>query len=67
MVGGRSVPVLLAVRSEDDIAGGGFDDVLAPHLDTCTAFGHAEGLAAIVGVPRAASAWSEVHGGHVEL
>src|SRR5271156_2399938 len=67
VIGGCAVPVLLAIRSEDDIADTEFNDVFATGLYTAATFGHVESLAAIVRVPGATSARGEVHSGHVEM
>src|SRR5882672_8510069 len=67
IAGTRTVPVLLAVRGEDDVARIDLDDLLTPGLDPAAPLGDVEGLAAGVGVPGGSGAGGEVHGGRVEL
>lgn len=62
----RAVPVLLAIRREDDIACVQLDDPLTAHLDTATPLGDVQRLTAVVRVPGAAGARCEPDGEDVE-
>src|SRR5260370_33540474 len=66
VLGTGAVPVLFAVRSEDDIAGMEFDHLLSPGLDQATPLRYVKGLSAVVGAPGGACAGSEAHGGQIE-
>ena len=56
-----TVPVLLTVGREVNVAGTELHDALAACLDETAAFGDVERLAAFVGVPGRAGAGGEVH------
>src|ERR1700722_10658030 len=65
--GAGSMPVLLAVGSEDDVAGTELHPLLAARLRPAASLRHVEGLAAVVGMPGGAGTGREVHGVHGEL